>query len=147
MNPGRSLLVPAIRLGLAAILLLAAGCAGYPDLDAGSDPLIVTETGTGRAEGDISAERSAAVAEMRAKAEAAETGRYPDVFRSEQTARLAAREEPRSVDDAEAIQSELAALAERRSVAAAPGEIAAMERRAAELRRLAVRARNATEAR
>jgi hypothetical protein len=53
-----------------------------------------------------------------------------------QTLRLAAREEPRSVAEAQAIEAELAMIARRRAAAVDPAEIAALEGRARELRRL-----------
>jgi hypothetical protein len=49
---------------------------------------------------------------------------------------LAARPEPRSLYDADAVEAELRLIAERRSAAADPAEIAALDARARELRRL-----------
>lgn len=144
MNPGRSLLVPAMRASIASGLLLIAGsCLGPPDLETGSDPLVVTET---QASASVSPERAAAVAEMRNKAEAAESVAYPPAFQAERTRRFAAREEPRAVREAEAIEGELSALAAGRANASSPGEIAAMEARAAELRRLRAQAQAAAAA-
>ena len=60
-------------------------------------------------------ERAAAVAEMRAAAEAGDQMPFPDAFQAEQTARLAARGEPPNVADVLAIQAELALIAERRA--------------------------------
>lgn len=75
---------------------------------------------------------------MRAKAEAGETMPFPDVYQSEQTNRLALRGEPRSVAEVEAIESELSVIAERRAKATDAREIAALDARAKELRRLAL---------
>ena len=119
------------------------GCLGAPDLSSSPDPLVVTVEGTPAAPA-ASPERRAALADMRSKAEAAETASYPDVFQSDQTLRLASRPEPRSVAAAESIEAELAAIARRRSAAADPGEIAELEARAAELRRLAARRQGAS---
>jgi hypothetical protein len=140
MNLRRSRPVPAGKTMLAVPLLLPlAGCLGVPDLEASRDPLVVTVEGESRAGAAASPERLAAVAEMRAKGEAAEAAGFPDVFQSARTARLASREEPRSVADTEAIEAELADLARRRSRATSPGEIAELEARAEALRRLAAR--------
>jgi hypothetical protein len=122
---------------MSALLLLAVGaCVATPDPDV--DPLVVTESSPAP-QVNASPERAAAVAEMRAKALAAETAPYPDVFQAGQVARLAAREEPRPVAEVEAIELELAALARQRQRAGSPGELAALDARAAELRRLARR--------
>ncbi len=102
------------------------GCFGIPDLSSN----------------DVSTEatpRAAAVAEMRAEAAAGDKMPYPDVFLSEQTKRLATREEPLSVAEVEAIQTELALIAERRAATTDTREIAALEARARELRRLVLR--------
>ena len=87
-----------------------------------------------------SPERAAAVAQMRANATAGDILPYPDAFQREQTLRLAARPEPRSVMDSEAIQAELASIARREASAVTPQEIAALKARAAELQRLAAQA-------
>lgn len=126
------------------LLLLAGGCLGPPELDAAADPLVVTEAGAPDTAGEMSPERAAAITEMRAKAAAAETTGYPDVFQSAQTGRLARREEPRPVSGADAIELELAALARQRGRATTPGEIATLEARAAELRRLGAQAQAAS---
>ena len=140
MKPGPSLRVPVAKGLIAALFLpLASACLQTPD--ATSDPLVVTESSPW-AEPDISPERAAAIAEMRAKAQAADAA-YPDVFQSGQVTRLAAREEPRPVAEAEAIELELAALAQRRQRGGSPGELAALDARAAELRRLAGQAQGA----
>ena len=145
MNPRRSRPVPAFAGWIAAAFILTlAGCVGAPDLDSSPDPLAVTLDSAGDAAGEASPQRAAAIAEMRSRGEAAETATYPDVFQSAQATRLARREEPRSVAEAETIEAELAAIAARRSAAVAPDEIAALEARAAELRRLAARGQAAS---
>jgi hypothetical protein len=112
-------------------------CACTPDLEQSADALVVTETGVVGYSGPQSPERAAAVAEMRQNAEAGVLLPYPDVFRTEQVVRLAARPEPRPLSQAEAIAAELAAIARRQSGAISQQELAALEARAAELRRLA----------
>ncbi len=86
----------------------------------------------------MSPERAAALAEMRAEM-AAVNASVPAESPAQQTLRLAGREEPRSLAEVEAIEAELALLAQRRA-GAGPGEIAALEARAGELRRLAAAA-------
>ena len=135
MNHGRSRLVPPLALSGVALSLAIAGCA--PNIDATADPLVVTEDDAlGYAEPQ-SPERMAAVAEMRMNAAAGDILPYPDAFQREQTLRLAARPEPRPVENAEAIQAELASIARRQAGAVSPQEIAALKARAAELQRLA----------
>lgn len=90
---------------------------------------------------DPSPERTGAVSEMRAKAEAGDAMLAPDVFQPEQTARLATRPEPKPLDDVATIEAELADIAERQRNAVAPGELAALKARAEELRRIAATAR------
>lgn len=125
-------------LAAAALATLLSGCLGTPDLESSGDPLVVTE---GDAPTVIpSPERQAAIAEIRDRARAAGELPYPDAFQSEQTARLAARDEPRSVADIQAIGAELSAIAELREQAVTPGDIAALDARARELRRLAAAA-------
>jgi hypothetical protein len=89
---------------------------------------------------DLSTPRGRAVAEMRAQAEAGADMPYPDPLQAEQVRRLAARPEPLSTDRVAAIEAELALIAERRAGTSDPREIAALEKRAAELRRLAASA-------
>jgi hypothetical protein len=95
---------------------------------------------------NVSPERAAALAEMRAQAEAGDAMPYPNVFEPEQTARMIARGEPRTVVDAQSVETELALIAEQRAKARNPGEIAALDARARELRKL-VLARSAGELR
>ena len=139
MNLVSRRLVPGRRLSPLALLLAIgpAACVGSPDLDRGSDPLVVTEAGAVGYQPEQPAERAAAVAEMRASAEAGDLMPYPDAFQAAQAARLAARPEPYSVAEAEAIEAELAAIARRRAAATDPAELAALQARAEELRRLA----------
>jgi hypothetical protein len=143
MNPASRRLVPGRRLSPLAVLLALglAACLGSPDLDSGSDPMVVTEAGSVSYPPEQSAERAAVVAEMRARAEAGDLLPYPDPFQTGQAARLAARPEPYSVAEAEAIEAELAAIARRRAATTDPVEIAALQARADELRRLAARPR------
>jgi len=86
----------------------------------------------------MSPERAAALAGMRAEM-AAVNSTAPAESPVQQTMRLAGREEPRSLAEVEAIEAELALVAKRRANAG-PGEIAALEARASELRRLAAAA-------
>jgi hypothetical protein len=83
-------------------------------------------------------ERAAAIADMRAKAEAGDTMPFPDAYQSERTNRLALRGEPRSVPEVQAIAAELSVIAKRRATTTDPSEIAALDKRAKELRRLAL---------
>jgi hypothetical protein len=120
---------PISLAGLVPALVLCgatSGCFGVPDLDSKG----VTADATPHA---------AAIAEMRAEAAAGDKMPYPDVFQSQQTTRLASREEPLSVDEVESIQTELALIAERRATTTDQREIAALEARARELRRLVLR--------
>jgi hypothetical protein len=136
MNPVSRRLVPGCKLALPLALALV-GCMAAPDLDSSSDPLVVTEAGAVSYPPAQSPERAAAVAEMRARAEAGDMLPYPDAFQAAQAARLVGRPEPRSVPEAEAIEAELAAIARRQAEAISPAEIAALKARAEELRRLA----------
>jgi len=121
---------PLARLApVAALCAALSGCFGLPDLDS-------TEVA---ATNGMSPERAAAIAEMRAQAVAGEKMPYPDAFQAEQTTRLAARDEPLTVPEVEAIEAELAQIAERRAIATDAREIAALEARARELRRLVLR--------
>jgi len=141
MNTGRTRRVPArCCLGLAALSILLAGCTGMPDIDAADDPLVVTEDAGVSPDAGRSQARAAAIAEMRARAAAGDAAAFPEVFQSEQSARLAARPEPRPVGGVYAIQAELTELARRRQAAQSAAEIAELDRRAAELRRLAEQA-------
>ena len=115
-----------LAIGLAVAL---SGCMGAPDL--GSDAPVA---------GTISPERAAAIAEMRAQAEAGDSMPYPDVFQAEQTARLTARVEPLPVSNVQAIETELTLIAEQRALARDPREIAALDERARQLRKLALAA-------
>jgi len=115
------------------LALLAGGCMAIPGHES-SDPLVVTESGTESAE--MTPERAAAVAEIRAQAEASGFLPFQDALQMEQTTRLAARDEPRSVGEVQAIEAELLLIAERRAAASDPAELAALEARARELRRL-----------
>jgi hypothetical protein len=121
-------------VGAACLALFAFGCMAIPGHDDGN-PLVVTESGPGSA--NVSPERAAAVAEIRAQAEASEALPFPEALQSTETARLAAREEPRTVGDVQAIEAELLLIASRRAAASDPAEVAALEERARELRRLA----------
>lgn len=85
-------------------------------------------------------ERAAAVAEMRAEAEAGDHMPFPDPYQAAQSKRLALRGEPRSYAEVQAIQAELTLIAARRAAATDPGEVARLDARARELRRLALAA-------
>jgi hypothetical protein len=82
--------------------------------------------------------RAAVVAEMRAEAEAADSMPFPDPYQTEQSARLATRSEPRSVQDVRIVEAELSDIAVRRARTTDPHEIALLNARARELRRLAL---------
>ena len=125
MNPGPIRLVPlsaCFALGLAI-----GGCVGASALDetapVAAGPLTAEE-----------AARAQAVAEMRARAAAAEAGPYPDVFANP----VAQEPEPLPMDEVAAVQLELSAAGQRQSAAAPAGESAAARARALELRRLAL---------
>ncbi len=129
MNPRRKRKALFLAAVPPAAVLALSGCLGVPNLKA-----------TAALPADVTPERAAAIAEIRAQAAAGDKGHYPNVFQSERTMRLAAREEPLSVADVEAIQVELTLIAEKRAAATDAREIAALEARARELRRLALRA-------
>ena len=120
----------------APIAALLGGCLGPTGLDTAADPLVVTETGAPAPPIVADPPRALAVADMRASAVAAADLPYPDVFQAEQTLRLAAREEPLAVADADAIEAELAAIARAEKGAITSSELAALKAREAELRRL-----------
>jgi len=109
------------------LVVALSGCMGSPDLGENA-PVAAT----------VSPERAAAIADMRAQAEAGDSMPYPDVFQAEQTARLTARAEPLPVADVQAIEAELVLIAEQRSRATDPSEIAALDERARQLRKLAL---------
>ena len=94
-----------------------------------AEPVAITSTNP---------ERAAAIADMRAQAEAGDAMPFPDVYQTEQTNRLALRGEPRSIAEVQAIEAELTVIAERRAATTDPREIAALDKRAKELRRLAL---------
>ena len=143
MNQRPTRQVPAAGTCLAAGLALSlGGCLGAPDLDAGADPLVVTEAGTVSYAAEPSPERAAAIADMRAQAEAGEAMPYPDVFQSERSTRLATRQEPMPVAEVTAIEAELADIARRQQAAVSPAEIEYLKARAAELQRLAAAAQS-----
>ena len=129
----RQWLVPLIgaTVGLG---LLVGGCVGprggaAPDVSlAGADPALT------QAEAELT--RAAIVADIRARAEAAGGRPYSAADDAARTAALAARPEPRSVQEVAAIQAELLLIAELRAGALDPQEIAALEARERELRRL-----------
>jgi hypothetical protein len=103
-----------------------------PDTATDGEPVV--------ASAGVSPERAAAIAEMRVEAEAGDSMAFPDPFQAAQTRRLALRGEPRSVKDVLAIQAELSLIAARRSAATNPQEIARLDARARDLRRLALAA-------
>jgi hypothetical protein len=109
------------------------GCLGIPDVD---QPVAVTSANP---------ERAAVIAEMRAKAAAGDQMPYPDAFQTVRTTRLAAREEPRSLRSAQEIETELAQIADRRARTTDAAEIAALDARARQLRKLALAAAGAAE--
>ena len=123
MNPKIRPQVPhAVSAALASAGLLALfSCAPGPDsADLGAPVAADTR-------------RTAAVAEMRAKAETAETSPYPSIAAQQSSA----FPPPQSVADIAAQQAELELLAKRRSGAVGAAELARLEARAVELRRLA----------
>jgi hypothetical protein len=116
-------------LGIVGPALTFAGCSSLSPLNRQAEPVSVTAT---------SPERAAVIADMRAKAAAGDAMPFPDAYQSEQTNRLALRGEPRSVQDVQAIEAELAVIASQRSATTDPRELAALDKRAKELRRLAL---------
>ena len=130
MNTRQARPVPGPASAAAALgaVLFLGGCFG-PDLSPGAGSLVAGEDGA-----PVSAERVAAVAEMRRLGAASDKLPYPDAFQAEQTRRLAARQEPRARKDAADIEAELAALAALRQAANTPEEIAELQLREAELR-------------
>ncbi len=131
MNSKRNRAAPFLTGLIPAVVLCTAmsGCFGIPDVRPESTA-IGADPGTPRA---------AAIAEMRAEASAGDSTPYPDVFQVEKAKRLAAREEPLGVQEVDAIQAELALIAQQRAATTDAREIAALEARARELRRLVLR--------
>jgi hypothetical protein len=127
----------ATLIGAAAALALLGGCVAHPPMASG-DPLVVTEETAAAPAADP--ERTEAVAEMRALAEAAAEGPPPEVTQVEQPARLATRPEPKSAAEVAAIEAELTLIAESQAASSDPQEIAELEARARELKRLAAAA-------
>jgi len=123
MNPKKRPQVPhAIHAALPVAGFLALfACAPGPDTGDLAPPVAAD------------ARRSAAVAEMRAKAESADTSPYPSIAPQQSSA----FPPPQSVADIAAQQAELELLAKRRSGAVSAAELARLEARAVELRRLA----------
>ena len=116
------------------LAVLLTGCLGVPDNYQAAPISAATP------------ERAAAIAEMRAQAAAGDQMPYPDAFQAQQTARLVARDEPRSLGGVREIEAELAQIADRRSRSNDPREIAALDERARQLRRLALAAAGADDA-
>jgi hypothetical protein len=131
MNPreGRSAPHFAGFSGTFVLAVMFAGCSSMSVLRPPAEPVAIASTDP---------ERAAVIADMRAKAEAGDTMPFPDVYQTEQTNRLALRGEPRSVAEVQAIEAELSVIAQRRAATKDPSEIAALEKRAKELRRLAL---------
>jgi hypothetical protein len=115
------------------LAVLLTGCLGVPDNYSPASTAAV------------SPERAAAIAEMRAQAAAGDQMPFPDAFQSEQTARVVVRDEPRSLGGVQEIQAELAQIADRRARSTDPSEIAALDQRARQLRRLALAAAGAAD--
>ncbi len=122
---------PMVLIAAPCLALALAGCLGVAGLERSGQPAPIAAA---------SPERAAAVAEMRAQAEAGNGMPFPNTFPAEQTARLAAREEPRPVAEVQAIQAELTLIAEQRAATSDASTIAALDKRAKELRRLALAA-------
>jgi hypothetical protein len=138
MNFGRRF--PVSTLGgfaAAAMGLLVSGCVGTAGLRPPGDPPVITETGTVGPAAEPAAARAALLAEMRAAAEASAAQPHTQ-------AGLAARPEPKSVAEVEAIEAELELIGQQRAASANPREIAALEARARELRRLVAAAQAGT---
>lgn len=130
----------AVRLLQAAALTAAVGGCVAPSLRGVSVPPPVAQAARAEAPHKDSPERAAAVEEMRAEAEAAGQRPFPDVFQTERNTRLAARDEPISTEDVQAVTAELSEIARRRATATSAAEIAALDARAKELQRLAAAA-------
>src|SRR5205814_6237990 len=129
MTPRESRFAPFGAAVLVASGLLLGGCAGMSGPDPAGKPAPLAS---------INPARAAAVTEMRAEASAGDRMPFPDAYQSEQAARLASREEPRSVEGVRAIEAELADIADRRAKTTDAREIASLDARAKELRRLAL---------
>ncbi len=118
----------------AALGLALSGCTAAPGMRTATEPvvvpMVVTETGIVALEAS-EAEPAVAVNPVAADAPAADIAAPPVT-----AAALAARPEPRNAAEVAAIQAELELLAERRSAGASGRELAALEARAEELRRL-----------
>jgi hypothetical protein len=144
MNLQRSLRGPGpAELVAITLALLLAGCFGPPKTGIASDSLVVTEVEQGLAlDAADSPERAAARTEIRRQAAAAEALPDPNGDQAGSMSHLAARPEPRSVAEVRAIEAELALVAERRASATDAAEIAALEERAEELRRLGAAAQD-----
>ncbi len=131
MRPGRIAVVLARAAVIVGPALALCGCFGIPDIQAAGDPL----GGPG-----ASPERSAAVAEMRAEAAEGDHMRYPPVFQEDQVTRLAARSEPMSTAEADSLKAELEAISTARQATTDTTQIALLDAREEELRRLLQRA-------
>jgi hypothetical protein len=118
-------------VAVSSLALALSGCVGVPGLEPEGGPTPIAAA---------SPERAAAVAEIRAQAQAGDAMAFPDAYQSAQTARLALREEPRSIAEVQAIEAELTLIAEQRAATSDAREIAALDAKAKELRRLAMAA-------
>ncbi len=114
----------------AALGLALGGCTAVPGMRAATEPVVVTETGI------ATLEASAAESEATVNAAALDAPAADIVTPPETAAAPATRPEPRSAAEVAAIQAELELLAERRSAGASGRELAVLEARAEELRRL-----------
>lgn len=124
MNPKKRRLVPnaTVLAALAPGLLPLLGCVPGPE----ATPVVAAPP--------MSASRAAVVADMRAKAELADLATYPSVAAPS----AGTFPHPQSVEDVAAQQAELELLAaRRRGSLVSAAELARLEARAAELRRLA----------
>ena len=106
-----------------------------PDVNAPPGPAAAAQTQDGT-KGSSATQRAAAVADMQARAKATEALPYPSASAASRNSRLAARSEPRPVADVESIKAELAAIGKRRQDPVSATELAALDARAAALRRL-----------
>jgi hypothetical protein len=127
-HPSDCLRRAAAGLLAGALALACGGCFGVPDIEAGAP-----------AAGAVPATpRDRAIAEMHAEAVAGDRMPYPSTVQANRAA-LAARSEPLSTQQVEAIQTELSLIAAKRAQTSDAKEIAALDARARELRREVLR--------
>ena len=136
MNRQRQQRLAPIIWAMAVLGLVTGGCVGARGGLAPGPSQAVTDPALAGPEAEAELAQAAVVADMRADAEAARQAPDVSVTPAQRTAQLAARPEPRRIEEVAAIQAELLLIAERRASTFDPQEIAALEARERELRRL-----------